>query len=431
MVTRRELCTGMLAAAAMPPFGACWRNDWQPGHFQIHMIYTGIAESLFLVFPDATSMLLDCGDTNPHTFMAKRFGPKELPILPSEARRSGEWIARYVERVNPHGRTVDYMMLSHFHGDHSGSLMPEAERRSGIIPDGEPYCLSGFALAADTLHFSHAIDRGWPDYNDPLPYPPRRDWMGGSLTVMRQVYRRLAARDGLSVEKFRVGETDQIRMLHDAAAHPGFSVFNLCGCGKVAMKDGTVFDVYAEEHAKHTECVYDENAMSLGNVFTYGRFRFYTAGDFTASDRRKGMWQGRPMNIERILAMACGPVSVAKANHHAGWSSPDELVAALRPRVWLAPVWWRLHADKDTMNRLASRATYAGKRLLLPGVMDAERRKTDAKEPYLTDVPEAVFTPSHVVVDVPPGGETFSVTCLDASDEDWRVKAHWRFDSVF
>ena len=46
------------------------------------MIYTGIAESLFLVFPDATSMLLDCGDTNPHTFMAKRFGPKELPILP-------------------------------------------------------------------------------------------------------------------------------------------------------------------------------------------------------------------------------------------------------------------------------------------------------------------------------------------------------------
>ena len=437
MVTRREFWAGAAALAAAgcvrcreTRVGECWRNAWRPGHFQVHMIYTGTAESLLLVFPDSTSMLLDCGDTNPHTFNVKRFGPKELPILPSESRRSGEWIARYVERMNPRGRRVDYMMLSHFHGDHSGSLLPEAARRDDILPNGEQYCLSGFALAAETLRFSRAIDRGWPNYDDPLPYPPRRDWMGGSLTVMRQVYRHLAARDGLVVEKFRVGETDQIRMLHDAAAHPGFSVFNLCGCGKVAMKDGTVCDVYAGEHAKHRECIYNENAMSLGNVFTYGRFRFYTAGDFTASDRRKGIWHGQTMDIERILAKACKPVSVAKANHHAGWACPDELVAALRPRVWLAPVWWRLHGDKKTMNRLASRTSYAGDRLLLPGVMAAERRAEDAGEPYLADVPAAVHTPSHVVVDVPPGGETFSVFCLDAADEDWRIKAHWNFSSV-
>ena len=60
----------------------------------------------------------------------------------------------------------------------------------------------------------------------------------------------------------------------------------------------------------------------------------------------------------------------------------------------------------------------------------AERRAEDAGEPYLADVPAAVHTPSHVVVDVPPGGETFSVFCLDASDEDWRIKAHWSFSSV-
>jgi hypothetical protein len=34
----------------------------------------------------------------------------------------------------------------------------------------------------------------------------------------------------------------------------------------------------------------------------------------------------------------------------------------------------RLHGDKKTMNRLANRASYAGDRLLLPGVMAAERR---------------------------------------------------------
>ena len=437
MVTRREFCAGA-AAFASAGLSGCggdaavgrWPDAWRPGHFQVHMIYTGTAESLFLVFPDSTSMLLDCGDANPHTFNVEKFGPQELPILPSESRRSGEWIARYVERVNPRGRNVDYMMLSHFHGDHSGSLLPEAARRADILPDGGEYCLSGFALAAETLRFGRAIDRGWPAYDDPLPYPSGRDWMGGSLTVMRQVYARLAARDGLSVEKFKVGETDQIKPLHDAAAYPGFSVFNLCGCGKIAMKDGSICDVYAGEHAKHKECIYNENAMSLGNVFTYGRFKFYTAGDFTASDRRKGIWHGQSMDIECILAKACGPVSVAKANHHAGWACPDDLVAALRPRVWLAPVWWRLHGDKKTMNRLANRASYIGDRLLLPGVMAQERRAEDAGEPYLEDVPEAVFSPSHVVVDVPPGGETFSVFCLDASSEDRRIKAHWDFDSV-
>ena len=409
---------------------ARWRNAWKPGHFQVHMIYTGAAESLFLVFPDGTSMLLDCGDSSPHAFQARRFGDKSLPVVPSEERRPGDWIARYVRRVNPNGADVDYMFLSHFHGDHSGSLLPEAERRSGILPDDEPYCLSGFALAAETLRFGHAIDRGWPDYNDPLPYPKDERWMGGSLTVMRQVYKRLAARDGMTVEKFRVGGKDQIGMLHDAEGYPGFSVFNLCGNGKIALADGTLHDVYGEEHGKHRECIYNENAMSCGCVFTYGAFKFFTAGDFTASDGRKGAWQGQPMNIERILAKACGPVSVAKANHHAGWSCPEELVAALRPRVWLAPIWWQLHCDKKTMNRLASRAAYPGERLILPGVMCAERRREDAGEPYLAFVPEAVFAPSHVVVDVPPGGETFAVACLDASDEELRVKARWRFDSV-
>jgi hypothetical protein len=82
------------------------------------------------------------------------------------------------------------------------------------------------------------------------------------------------------------------------------------------------------------------------------------------------------------------------------------------------------------MNRLANRASYVGDRLLLPGVMAAERRAEDAGEPYLSDVPEAVFSPSHVVVDVPPGGEAFSVFCIDASDEAGRIKARWNFNSA-
>ena len=41
--------------------GKKWQG-WKEGEFQIHFIYTGVAESMFFIFPDGTTMLLDCGD---------------------------------------------------------------------------------------------------------------------------------------------------------------------------------------------------------------------------------------------------------------------------------------------------------------------------------------------------------------------------------
>ena len=89
-MTRRSFAAGAFASAGVA-FAGCARRDegferfekgkgggspgtarptrvgephpaWMPGHFQIHMIYTGVAESQFLIFPDGTSLLIDCGD---------------------------------------------------------------------------------------------------------------------------------------------------------------------------------------------------------------------------------------------------------------------------------------------------------------------------------------------------------------------------------
>ena len=43
-----------LAGKPLPP--------WKPGEFQVHFIYTGVGESMFIIFPDSTTMLFDCGD---------------------------------------------------------------------------------------------------------------------------------------------------------------------------------------------------------------------------------------------------------------------------------------------------------------------------------------------------------------------------------
>ncbi len=88
---------------------------WKPGEFQVHFIYTGVAESMFWIMPDGTTMLLDCGD---HPAWTR--GKLAVWVLPNGRRYAGEWIARYVTRVNPSKTDVDYMMLSHHHGDHGG-----------------------------------------------------------------------------------------------------------------------------------------------------------------------------------------------------------------------------------------------------------------------------------------------------------------------
>ena len=41
------------AGANAPAVGKVWKG-WKPGHFQAHFIYTGVSESIFMIFPDGT-----------------------------------------------------------------------------------------------------------------------------------------------------------------------------------------------------------------------------------------------------------------------------------------------------------------------------------------------------------------------------------------
>ena len=92
-MTRRDFAAGAFAAAGVTFAGCGERNEsrpsrvvvgepypaWMAGHFQIHMIYTGVAESQFLIFPDGTSLLIDCGD-HPACRRANRLTPCAFSI---------------------------------------------------------------------------------------------------------------------------------------------------------------------------------------------------------------------------------------------------------------------------------------------------------------------------------------------------------------
>ena len=423
MVSRRRFVKGAAASAAwMVGFRgafAAGESDvavgkplakWQPGHFQIHFIHTGVGESQFLVFPDSTAMMIDCGDfdTRPRASIM-------LPPMPDGSRKAGEWIARYVTRVNPQGNVVDYMLTSHYHRDHVGSM------RDGWYP-------SGWGLAAQTLKFRRALDRAYPTFDDPIPFVDTPDRV---VELLRRLYVELAERDGLVVERFRLGATDQIVPLVRPESVEGFSVRNICANGRVAYPDGTIRDLCRRDgkFARVPFPNWIENEMSCGSVFTYGKFRYFTAGDFSC---KLEFDNGEDYYPEVEIGKAAGPVNVAKFNHHACYSMPPEAVRELRAQVYTGCVWNATHQlSDDSMAAMCDRSLYPGKRYVCPGMMAPRIRERMAKNgpEWLKDVPEPVFEGAHVVIDVPPGGETYSLSFVTARDESMTVKSVMHFKS--
>lgn len=419
-ITRRDFARGALAVTGLAVVG-CGRSvcpevspaegaaypKWSEGHFQVHVIYTGVGESQFLIFPDGTSMLLDCGDHAAHTR-----GEKAMPILPDLSRHSGEWIARYVLRVNPRGRDVDYMLLTHYHEDHGGS----SSFHAGTAPSGK-YVLSGFALAAEQLRFGTAIDRAWPDYTDPIPLLSQP-----CVDVMRPLYGELVRR-GTKVEKFRLEKgSDQIRPLHGPVLD--FAVEPLCANGRILLPDGRVHDPLREYFAAVKPRTFNENAMSIGMNFRYGGFTYYTAGDMQGL----AALPGKPrIDLEKDMALACRRVDVAKLNHHGCESMPRNLIAKLQARVFLNGTWDQAHPTPDTLERISDPSLYPGARTFLPGMLPRRFAADGAGPAAIAD--RAFCAGVHVVVDVPPGGAEYTVSAVTAADESMRTVAVRHFQS--
>lgn len=399
----------------------CYRG-WKNGEFQIHFIHTGVGESIFLIFPDSTSMLLDCGD---QPSITRRYA---VPALPSPTRLAGEWIARYVARVNPRAVNVDWFVLSHFHSDHAGTpRWQKYPREASIFPGvAEPVkpiggcARSGIGLAADFLRFRHATDRGWPTYADPIPLGRDGQEQPEIASHVRAVWKSLQQRDNLDMQHFRIGALDQFVPEHGDA--PGFSVFNICANGRIAMPNGSVRDLYADWLAHGQPDAFNENGMSLGMVFRYGDFSFATFGDF--SD--KIPLDGNPeFPTEDALAKAVPRCNVAKLNHHGHHSTCRALATALKPQAWVAPVWDRLHLTDDTaQDILDSIAPNEQPPLILPTVLPV---REDGERPWWRLVPAPCHTGCHVVITVAKDAPSYTIDLLDARDEEMRILQSFEF----
>ncbi|WP_245564910.1 hypothetical protein [Spirosoma panaciterrae] len=123
-------------------------------------------------------------------------------------------------------------------------------------------------------------------------------------------------------------------------------------------------------------------------------------------------------DVETPVSKVVGPVDVHILDHHGNRDSQnDNLLAALRPRVFVIPVWSSDHPGHDVLDRMYSPEIYPGERDVFA---------TDMLEANKLVIGELVnrlkSDKGHIVVRVAPGGATYQVIILNDANENLTVK---------
>ena len=363
---------------------------WQEGYMDIHHIATGKGENSFLVFPDGTTMLVDCGD--------ETHGRFKCDAYPDSSRTPGQWVAQYIRHFSAgtpcKEGEVDYFELSHFHSDHMGSL--------NAMRPGEHYGLCGVTDVCESIRFGKMVDRAYPDYSS----------VTSNKGVVPEYAKCIAwQRDkrGTVVERFVPGSHRQFVLKHNPKAYRKvFDVFNVASCGYLATGKGLkTRPMFREDPSK-----YDENMMSNVFIVSYGRFRYYSGGDLGGGVANGGDNHWR--DFESQVADAVGPVTAMKANHH-GWKEVMNpyLLCTMKPQVIAAICSHVSHPWKTTVQRIQD--------LLLP-VHPELYLTTDSGRSQVGEELFAKLPPQgHIVLRVYEGGRSYQVFVLDARSTDYPV----------
>jgi len=341
MISRRDFTFGWLAVGGVTLLGrsACAAATgatlppWSPGELDIHHIDTGRGNATFLIGPDGTTLLIDCGASNDGLDVS-------APCRPDTSRRPGEWVARYaLHQARTAGRdTLDYLIVTHIHPDHVGDIPP------GMVPTGgADFFATGVSQVDRFMPVAIVVDRSYPDYGAlRAPDAPFAANYVAWLDARRRVGRR--------VERLDVGSDRQIR-LRSSARYPGFSVRALAGNGRVWTGSGaTNQSLFPDLTNLPADDRPSENACSIALRVSHGRFSYFSGGDLTA-DTRDGRlpW----MDVEAPVVRAAGQVEVAVADHHGYFDAcGPEFTKVLDAQAYVIPAWHITQPGSAQIERL-------------------------------------------------------------------------------
>lgn len=374
--------------------------DWEEGYLDIHTINTGRGESTFFILPDGTTMLVDAAGS----LISPTDDIPPPPAKPNASAVSGQTITNYVAHfVKSASKKLDYVMISHWHGDHMGEYATSLPQHSS----GQ-FRMGGITQVGANIRFDKIIDRGYPDYN----YP--RNILSSSANMANYVNFINWAKEtyGTTAEQFDVGSAEQIILQKDAAKYTNFQIRNIVGNGYVWTGSGTqTRNTFPEDINELVSANPNENIFSLGFHLKYGLFDYFTAGDLQYNGRSTHSW----MDIEQPVAEVMGAVEILKANHHATSNcNSDVFLKKLKPKAVIIHTWRDVQPNPTTIQRMFDANSDC--QIFTTNMTDAN------KDRLAQHIAKFKSTGGHIVVRVEPGGDKYSIYVLDDTNENYVVQ---------
>ena len=403
-LSRRRLLVGSacigLTMAGRARAEICGKKfgPWKAGGLDIHHIDTGRGNATFIVGPDATTFLIDCGASNTSL-------ETTAPPRPNGSRTPGEWVVRYIKRHAPAGHRdeLDYLLATHVHPDHIGDVPPGASvGQKGYVP-------TGLSEVDDLIPARHVIDRAFPEYGllTPPDGPFSRNYFAWLASRMQR---------GLNVESARVGTADQLS-LRNPRQYPQFAIRVLAANGHLWTGEGNeVRKLFPDSSHGGDSIKPKENASSIALKLSHGKFSYYTGGDlnFDSYDGR-APW----LDVETPVAKVTGQVEVATANHHGYFDAVGpEFVRSLNAQAYIVQAWHLSHPGPAQIERMLGNWAGAPGNDVFALEMLPINRAFNSRF-----VDKLKSTSGHVVIRVAADGETYNIYVLDSTSEDDRVKA--------
>jgi beta-lactamase superfamily II metal-dependent hydrolase len=373
-------------------------SPWSPGMLDIHHIDTGRGNSTFILAPDGTTILIDCGASNDSL-------EESAPYRPNNARLPGEWVARYALRraAAANRNSLDYLIVTHIHPDHVGDIPAGTSE----IP-GASFIATGVSQVDKLMPATKVIDRGYPHYE--ALKPPNAPFAKNYLDWLSA---RQAA--GRAVEPLQVGSSNQIVLQSQSprpSSHPTFTIRSIAGNGRVWNHPGTGSrPIIPNRATPGANMQPDENSCSIALRLDYGAFSYFTGGDLACSSHDgRSPW----LDVETPAVEACGRVEVAVADHHGYYDAcGPAFTRSLDAQAYVIPAWHATHPGQAQLERLLG--AWPGETIhdvFSTELLPANRLFNSRWANQLRS------TQGHVVVRVEPGGSHYRIFAVDSTQED-------------
>lgn len=372
-------------------------SPWSPGMLDIHHIDTGRGNATFLLAPDGTTILVDCGASNDSL-------EDSAPSRPNNTKLPGEWVARYALRqaAAAGSKSLNYLIVTHIHPDHVGDVPAAAS-----APPGASFIATGVSQVDQFMPVANVIDRGYPNYEglQPPDAPFAKNYIAWSGA-------RQAA--GRSVEPLQVGSTRQI-VLQSSGSYPTFSVRGIAANGRVWRRPGSgIRSVFPNRATLGPNDQPDENSCSIALRLDYGAFSYFTGGDLACSTHDgRAPW----LDVETPAVDACGRVEVAVADHHGYFDAcGPAFTRSLDAQAYVIPAWHVTHPGQAQLERLLGAWPGAPVHDVFSTELLPANRLFNSRW-----VSRLRSTQGHVVVRVSPGGSHYRIFVVDSNLEDGQI----------